>query len=373
MRIIINKKIFLNVLFKIQGITNRKTNMSITENVSIAASNNTITLSVTDLETHFQGIYPATVEKNGAVLINSKKLFEIIKEFPEENILIRQVENGWIKIGDKKIEYHIVGMEVDNFPAIPVFDGSCFYTIDSILFKKMIERMIVITSPSEEKRPTVNGILFELFIKNEKTILRLVSTDGGRLSIADAVYDEILDFSDLKNIIIPKKGMGELVKFLKNNGSVQIAFQENYSIIKNDDDEVIIIRLLEGTFLDYSSLINKENHHIINMDKQKFLMMLKRMSILASDVYNGVIFDIQKDKLIISSTNPTIGESKEEMDIEFTGEHIQVAYNPKFYMDTMNLMDDDIICLYVLDEQHPSFLEETTDKNYLSLIMPMKL
>lgn len=372
MRIIINKKIFIEVLSKIQGITNRKTNMTITENVLISASNDTIELSVTDLETHFKGIYPATVEDNGAVLINSKKLFEIIKEFPEENILIRQVENGWIKIGDKKIEYHIVGMDVDNFPAIPTFDGSCFYNIDSIQFKKMVERMIVITSPSEEKRATVNGILFEFFIKDEKTILRLVSTDGGRLSITDAVYDEILDFSDLKNIIIPKKGMGEVVKFLKNNGSVQIGFQGNYCIIKNND-EVIIIRLLEGAFLDYGTIINKENHHIINMDKQKFLMMLKRMSILSSDVYNGVIFDVQSDKLIISSTNPTIGESKEEMDIDFAGEHIQVAYNPKFYMDTINIMDDDIISLYVLDEKHPAFLEETTDKNYLSIIMPMKV
>ena len=372
MKIIINKKIFLEVLSKVQGITNKRTNMTITENLLITALNDTIELSATDLETYFKGIYPATVEKNGAVLINSKKLFEIIKEFPEENILIRQVENKWIKIGDNKIEYHIVGMEVDNFPTIPAFGETCFYNIDSILFKKMIERMIVITSFSEEKRETVNGILFEFLIKNEKTILRLVSTDGGRLSIADAVYDEIFDFPDLKDIIIPKKGMNEVVKFLKSSGSVQIGFQKNYCIIKNDN-EIIIIRLLEGTFLDYGSIINKENHHIININKQKLLMMLKRMSILASDVYNGVIFDIQNDKLIISSTNPTIGESKEEMDIEFTGEHIQVAYNPKFFMDTINLMDDEIVLLYVLDEKDPAFLEETTDKNYLSIIMPMKV
>ena len=372
MKIIINKKIILNVLFKIQGLTSRKTTLAITENVLITTLENAIQISVTDLETSFKGKYPASVKEQGAITINSKILFEIIKDFPDDDISITQVENNWINIGNKNVEYNIMGMDINDFPEILEFNDIYYYDIDSSFFKQMIERMTVITSPSDEKRVTVKGILFETLVKDEKTVLRMVSTDGGRLSVTDYFYNELLEDICLENTIIPKKGMSEVVKFLKNDGIIKIGFKENHCIIKNDD-EIIIIRLFEGNFLKYKKVMDKENHHIIKIKKQEFLMMLKRMSILSSNNYKGVIFDINKDKMIISSTNPTSGESKEDMNIEYDGEHIQVAYNPKFYIDTINLINKDIIFLYVLDEKSPSFLEEINEKNYLTAIMPMKV
>ena len=109
------------------------------------------------------------------------------------------------------------------------------------------------------------------------------------------------------------------------------------------------------------------------MDRQLFLMMLKRMSILSSDEYKGVIFHFSKDKLLINSTNPDIGESKEDMDITYQGDSIEVMYNPKFFIDTLSVMNEDNVVLNIMDEEKPCKIEGEKNKTYLSVIMPMRI
>jgi DNA polymerase III subunit beta len=135
----------------------------------------------------------------------------------------------------------------------------------------------------------------------------------------------------------------------------------------------LIIRLLEGEFPQYGDIVLKTDGHDIQMDRQLFLMMLKRMSILSSDEYKGVIFHFSKDKLLINSTNPEIGESKEDMDITYQGDPIEVMYNPKFFIETLNVMDEDNVVLNIVDEEKPCKIEGEKNKTYLSVIMPMRI
>jgi len=101
--------------------------------------------------------------------------------------------------------------------------------------------------------------------------------------------------------------------------------------------------------------------------------MLKRMSILYSDNYKAVMFNFNKDKLMITATNPDVGESKEDIDIDYKGGKIETAFNPKFFIETLNMIDDDDIVLYITDEQKPCFIEGNKDKQFLSVIMPMRI
>jgi DNA polymerase-3 subunit beta len=101
--------------------------------------------------------------------------------------------------------------------------------------------------------------------------------------------------------------------------------------------------------------------------------MLRRMSILASDNYRAVIFNFSEDKLVITSTNPDIGESKEEMIISFEGESIEVAFNPRFFIEALNSIDDDTVIMNMVDEEKPCLLEGENEKSFLSAIMPMRI
>ena len=371
MKFIIKKREFGEVLSKLQGLTGRKSNLAITANVLITAAGSGITIMATDLETGFEGSYSAKVQSEGSIAINARKLYEIVREFPSDEINIKEIENRWIEIGNKNIEYHIVGMNSEDFPDIPRIEDVVFFDIDSDGLRKMIEESLVIGT-TDDKRAHIIGVYIESIKNEDKKILRMVSTDGSRLSTSDYVYDINSNFNIEPGIIIPKKGLNEVVKFLDSSGIVQIGLKDNNFIAKKDS-ETIIIRLLEGEFPKYKDIIKKGKTNEIQMDKQLFLMMLKRMSILSSENYKGVIFNFVKDKLIITSTNPDIGESKEDMSIPYNGDPIEVAFNPKYFIDTLNVIEEDNIILNIINDEKPCLIEAEINKNFLSVVMPMRI
>ena len=372
MKITVKKGDLLPVLAKIQGLTGRKTNLAITTNLLIKTMNSGISICATDLETGFEGFYPAAVESEGTIAINARKFYEIVRDFPSDDIGLNEIENHWIEIGNEHVEYHIVGMNPDDFPEIPKIEAVEFFNLDSQALARMIERAVIVSGASDDKRAHIIGVFAERIAEADQKIFRLVATDGSRLSKVDYNFDKDAELPAGSGVMIPKKGLIEVNKFLDSEGSVQIGFKDNNLIIKKDS-ETLIIRLLEGTFPEYADIILKSEGNDIYLDRQLFLMMLKRMSILSSDDYKGVIFNFSDDKLIITSTNPDIGESKEDMAIEFNGEPINVMFNPRFFIDTLGVLDDEKILITIVNDEKPCLIEGEKDKTYLSVIMPMRI
>ena len=372
MKATINKNDILPVLAKIQGLAGRKTNLAITTNVLIQTTESGISLTATDLETGFEGLYPASVDTQGVIAINARKLYEIVRDFPSDDIYVNEVENHWIEIGNQNVEYHIVGLNPDDFPEVPKIEGVDFFEIDSAAFHKMIEKTVIISGASDDSRAHIVGVYAERIESEDNKIFRMVSTDGSRLSKVDFVFEKDFELPLVENVLIPKKGLVEVAKFLDSEGPVKIGFKDNNFIVKKET-ETLIIRLLEGDFPQYGDIIVKNEGHDIVLDRQLFLMMLKRMSILSSDEYKGVIFHFTEDKLVINSTNPDIGESKEDMDLAYKGESVEVMYNPRFFIDTLGVLDEDKVVLNIIDNQKPCKIESENDKSYLSVIMPMRI
>lgn len=372
MKFTINKSDIRNVLAKVQGLTGRRTNLAITENLLIKAADTGIHLTASDLETGFEGFYPATVESEGTIAIHAKKLFEIVRDFPANQIQMAEVENQWIEIGNEKIEYHIVGMNPEDFPEVPQAEEVSFFEMDALGLKRMIEQSIVIGGAADDKRPHINGVLFERLIEEETKRVRMVSTDGSRLSASDFVFEDEGEFAEEPGILIPKKGLNEVSKFLDSGGMVQLGVKESHFVVKKES-ETITIRLLEGDFPKYNDIIKKASGNQAKIERQRFLGMLKRMSILSSENYKGVIFNFTENLLRATTTNPDIGESKEEIEIEFSGDPLEVAFNPKYFMDSLNVIDEQNVVLHLVSEEAPCLVEGENDKNYLSVIMPMRI
>ena len=372
MKFIINKFQIVNVLAKVQGLTGRRSNLAITENILIRAVTDGIHLTATDLETGFEGFYPASVEKEGAVAVSAKKLYEILREFPSEDILIHEVENRWIEIGKDKVQYHIVGMNPDDFPETPHITEVEFFSIDAAILEKMIERSVIITATGDEKRAHINGVFIERTHGEDANRLRFVSTDGSRLHKVDHLFSSPAAIPTGEGVLVPKKGLNEVAKFLDIEGEVQVGIKESNFIVKKEM-ETIIIRMLEGDFPKYEDILNKGHDHIIQMDKIKFGKMLKRMSILATDNYKGAVFNFDENRLVVTATNPDYGESKEETEIEFCGDSIEAAFNPKFFLDILSVIDEENVIINIVDGSHPCLVEGDMDKNFIGVIMPMKI
>lgn len=371
MKFIINKRDIRNVLGKIQGLTGRKTNLAITDSVLIQATPASIKIVATDLETGFEGEYPASVESEGRMAINARKIFEIIREFPEDEVHFHEVENRWIEIGNETVEYHIVGMNPEDFPDNPAIEDISFFDVDSASLSRMIERTVFIVGAVDDSRAHIEGIYFENTHENDRKILRMVSTDGSRLSAADVPYEGEGPSME-SGVLIPKKGLHEVLKFLDTDEPVQIGLKENHFVVRKGSEN-ITIRLLEGEFPSYQELLLQRNGSEIQLNRQAFFMMLKRMSILSSDQYKGVIFSYGQNRLLVRTTNPDIGESKEEMEISFEDEPIEAAFNPKFFIDTLNLIENETVVMKISNGELPCLVRGENDQTFVSIIMPMRI
>ncbi len=372
MKITIKKGDLLTVLSKIQGLTSRKSNLAITENVLLTTTDQRITLMATDLETGIEGSYPAVVEKPGGIAISARKIYEIVREFPKDEIEINEVENKWVEIGNTDVQYHIVGMDPEEFPENPQVDEIDLFEMESSFLKKMIEKSAMISGATDDKRAHITGVLFERIEMDDQINARMVSTDGSRLSTVDYAFNPDVQVPEFNKVIIPKKGLLEVAKFLSLEGIVQVGLKKAYFVVKKEA-ETVIIRLLEGEFPEYSDIIKKEVGFDMVLNRTDFTMMLKRMSILSSDNYKGAVFEFSDDRITVTATNPEIGESKEDMVIEFSRDPVKVAFNPKYFIELLNAVETDKVIINIANEDKPCVIEGENDKTYLGVIMPMRI
>ena len=371
MQFTIKKEDILHVLQKIQGLTGRSTNLEITRNVLVKASGDGITVTATDLETGFEGSYPAVVEEEGVIAIHSRKFYEIVRDFPSEEIHLEELDNRWVEIGNEAVQYKIVCANPDDFPETFFAEDIPSFEIESLALKKMIEKTLMIASDPNDSRAHMSSTFLEKIFDEQVNKIRLVSTDGSRLALAEYIMDKESPMPPESEVLIPKKELGEVVKFLDSEDMVKVGIEDNRIVIKKDN-ETIIVRLVEGEFPAYQSILNPETKHSFKVNREKFLMMLKRMSILSSQDYKEAMFSFEDKRLRVTTTNPEIGESTEEIEIEFEGEPLEISFNPKFFIESLNAIEDDKITAKIADQNKPCLVEGESDRTFLSAIMPMR-
>ncbi len=371
MKFTIEKKDIQNFLPKILGITGGRTNLAITQTVLIQAEDTKIKITATDLKTSVEGFFPAEVETPGKIAINAIKLFEIVKEFPDSDILFNNIEKQWVEIGNNNVMYHIVGMDPDDYPKTPEIDKVNYSIIKSDELKTMLDRVLLIGFEKEEDRPFVLGVLIESI--KDKNVLRMVSTDTNRLTKTDYIYEK--DHSDMlvdidENTIVSKEGLFQARKFIDKDVDIKFGFTPKHFVL-NLDNETMLIKLFEGKMPDYSSLLGVEENQTVSLEKRPFIQMLKRMSIFSTEEYKSVVFKFTKNRLEIITTNPELGESKEDMEIEYDDIEQEITFNPKFFIDILNTIESDLILLSLSGYKGPCLIQGEKDLNYISLIMPM--
>lgn len=385
MKVVIDRNQFRNVLGKIQGLTSRKTTLAITETVLIRTLDTGIHVTATDLEIGYEGTYPAEVETGGAIAVNARKLHDIIKDFPLERVMLHEEENRWIRIGVDSVEFHIVGMNPENFPEMPLVEDVPFFEVDGPALRRMVEKVGIVSVGPDERRAHLAGTLFEILPAPDAVpddpeaagepagpTLRMVSTDSSRMALYDFAMTSQAPLLE-KGVILPKKGLAEVARFLDTDGPVQVGVKDAHLVVKKDAD-TLTIRLMEGEYPRYSAITGGHpDGFTVTLDRRLFLMMLRRMSILLTDRYRSVIFTFSDNRLLVSMANPDLGESKEEMAVEYDRAPLEVAFNPKFFIDALNAIEADVVTLHLVDHERACLVRGENDTAYLNVIMPMRL
>ncbi len=380
MKIKIQRKDLLTGIQRAQGVVEKRNTMPILSHILMQTQNEGISIFATDLEMGIQGSYPAKVVEEGRLTVSARKLYEIVREFPEGVIDVSTDESNWVIIKCQKSHFKIAGLPPQEFPSPPSYEGEITVPIDPSLLSDLI-RKTVFSSGENDSRYILNGVLVQLQNgPGKKKLLRLVATDGHRLAIAEGAVK--CSFEREEQGIVPRKAIMEIKKSLEEGkggkeGSdeakteiPELVFGKNQLIFRQGSF-IIATRLMEGNYPNYKQVIPVGNNIKVTTHRESLEGGLRRVSLLAREKTLAVKFNLEKNRLLLSASSPEIGEAKEEIETDFSGEEFATGFNARYFIDILAVLEGENVALELKDPFSPCLIKEEA-RGFLSVVMPMR-
>lgn len=367
MKLSVSKDEMQEKLGDIQNIVEKRNTMPILGHFLLDAGKKGTYIVATDLETALKEPLEVKVEEGGKLCIPARKLFEIVREI-EGDLSLESVDEQWLKIKAGKSDFRLACLSPNEFPAWPPIEDGEEMTIGAMSLLEMIEKTIYSAGESDT-RYTLNGLLFH--IKPENKTLTVVGTDGHRLALIIKQMDGKV--KDEKKIIAPRKAVSELRRFLDKEGeNIKIKLGKNHVLFSAGNVE-FLTRLIEGTYPNYEQVIPQANEKKVFIQRDVFIKALRRISIMSREKANAVRFDLGEGNLIISSSNPELGEAKEEVAIDYKGDRLSIGFNARYLLDALGVMGGDMVILELQDPLSPVLVKEEGNEDYRCVVMPMRI
>ncbi len=371
MELKIKKGEFLSLLRWTQGIAEKRGTMPILSNLLLEAGTpGLFRLAATDLEISVGANGHAEVKTAGKLVLNAKNLYEIVREAPEDSLLLTRKGDHGAEIVSGKSRFRLVGMNPEEFPSIPKSSNLDFSPLDAAQMEEMVAKTFYAAS-TDETRFTLNGLFFSQLTRGDQSILRVVATDGHRLSYVERETGKKWKLD--KGIIVPRKGIAEIKKLLADGkGDLGLAVDDK-SIHFRRGEITLVVRLIEGDFPAYEQVIPKKTEKVVSVGREILMGALRRAAIMTSETGRGVQFGFESGRLEIKSSNPDMGEATDEIAIDYNGTKFSVGFNPRYFLDLLGIMEDEKVVLELKDEVSPCVIRSEFDRGFLALVMPMRI
>lgn len=369
MKIICEKDKILKALNSVTKAVASKTTMPILEGILIQTNENEVKLTTYDLEIGIEYIIECEVKEQGATVVNAIMFSEIIRKLPDTEINIELNEKNLLVIECEGSLYKLATMNPTEFPELPQINIENSIEIEQNALKDMIRKTIFAVS-TEENRPIFTGCLFE--ISNNK--LNLVAVDGFRLAWKSRfLQSKINDFT----AVIPGRTLNEINKIILDSfDTIKIGVAKNQALFEMENCK-IVTRLLDGEFLNYSSVIPENWETRIRVNKDIIQNCFERISLISSSSIEKekkypvkVMIDI--GKVTISCTNQT-GDAKEEIYVSTEGKNLEAGFNPKYFLDALRAIDDEEVFIDFGTSISPCIIRPVDDGDYIYMILPIRL
>jgi DNA polymerase-3 subunit beta len=365
MKFSIAKEPFLEELQILQGIVEKRNTMPILANILMNVQPNDIEMTGTDLEVGMRTHLVAEIEKPGAITVNGKKIFEIVKSLPEGQTVEVEVKDETIEIRSGASEFKILCLAKEDYPQVPDarFEKAIKLPLQDV--KDMIDR--VFYAITQEQRYYLNGALLSL--KNRQ--MELVSTDGHRLSYTKKAEDGLKLDKEL-SVIVAKKTLSEIRKF--EDEAVEFDLDENNLFFKVGP-RTLISRIIESKFPNYQAVIPKDNPGRLTIAREELAGAIRRVSLLSAERSKGIKFTIEKNKLRLFSSNPEIGEARDRLAVEYKGQDLEIGFNAQYLLDFLTAVGSEKIVFEIKDENSAVLLRPETEEAITTIyvLMPMKI
>jgi DNA polymerase-3 subunit beta len=362
MKIKISKENLLTGIQTVHNIVSNKTTLPILSNILLETKDNKLKLNATDLDIGISCEVPVDIVGEGGITIPAKRFSDIVKELPQGEITINAKKNNQVDIEGQACRFKLNGLPKDEFPKFPEFKDKEVFQIDQELLKEMFQLTAFAVS-HEESRYVLNGVLMEI---NDNHI-KIVATDGRRLA---KIQKELKSTTKKEiSVILPIKAVQEIMRNLTDDGDVSFVVGAN-QVLFDIDSVLIATRVIEGDFPNYNQVIPKETTCKIKVLTKDLLSAIRRANLLSTPDFQAIKFEVFKDKLVISKQTPDIGESREEVPIEYSGEELVVGFNPQYLIDYLKNLNEKHSFMELLGVDKPAIFRM---EEYLYLALPMRI
>ncbi len=368
MKFTVSRNALLNELNLVQGVIEKKSTIPILANILLEAADGRLEITATDLDVTIRCGCAVTVDAEGTTTISARRLFDIVRLLPDgTDVGFSLLENDWVEVRCGKSHYKIVALPRENFPSIPEAAPATAH-IPSGVFRSMIQRtMFAITQ--EESRYSLNGALLALFPSE----IRMVATDGHRLAVVSKIM-QIPGMDEEVRALIPRKTLIEILKLIGDQDTMMEFGRDENHLFFSLGSRKLVSRLLAGQFPNYELVVPRENDRLVVAATRELGDGIRRTAIMSDEKLRAIRLSFRTGSLEMTASSADAGEAREVVDVEFSGEDIDIGFNPTYLLDFLGICGSDSVSIALKDSETQGLLRPVggSDLDYRYVVMPMK-
>ncbi|HEC18204.1 MAG TPA: DNA polymerase III subunit beta [Gammaproteobacteria bacterium] len=368
MKFSIQRETLLKPLQTIVGVVERRQTLPVLSNILVTVGDNQLSMTATDLEVEMIAKVPLEGAEGGDVTIPARKMVDICRALPEGATLnvTLDSEKQRVTVHSGRSRFNLTTLPVTDFPSVDEITSQFSFSLPQKVLKRLIEKTSFAMA-QQDVRYYLNGLLLEI----SPGMVRAVATDGHRLAMCTHECD--ISPSDTLQLIVPRKGVTELLKLLEETeDNVDVALSANHVKLQLGD-YVFTSKLIDGRFPDYERVIPKNSDKHVVSDKETLRQALVRTSILSNEKYRGIRLRLSNGLLQAQANNPEMEEAEEEIEVDYTGNELEIGFNVGYLLDALGAVNEDSISLDLGDSNSSCVVRPQEEDSCTYVIMPMRL
>ena len=355
----------LKPLQTVIGVVERRQTMPILANVLLSAREDRLKVAATDLEVELLAETEVVPETTGEITVPGRKLHDICKALPEDATLHLSVAGDRVTLMASRSRFTLSSLPADDFPVVEEIAAQQDIRVDQHGLRKLLEKT-QFSMAQQDVRYYLNGLLLE----TEGNILRAVATDGHRLALSELELDTPAVRSE--QVILPRKGVLELQRLLDGDGEVTVTLGTNHVRAQLGGIR-FTSKLIDGRFPEYGRVVPTDVGKIITAECSQLRQALQRAAILSNEKFRGVRLYVRENSVTIKANNPEQEEAEETLEVEYTGDDIEIGFNVNYLLDALGAVDEDYVQMGISDANSSCLICSPTATNTKFVVMPMRL
>jgi DNA polymerase III subunit beta len=355
----------LSPLQNVIGVVERRQTMPVLSNVLIGARNNRLSMTGTDLEVELVSSRELQVAQAGDLTVPGRKFLDILKSLPEGTPITIATDGERLSIRAGRSRFTLAMLPAAEFPVVDEISAQQTLTVPQAEFRRLIDKTHF-SMAQQDVRYYLNGLLLEA----EGKILRAVATDGHRLSLCETALETKV--AARQQVIIPRKGVGELQRLLGSDGNIELQIGTNH--VRATIGEVrFTSKLIDGRFPEYGRVIPAAPTKKVEADCQTLRQALQRTAILSNEKYRGIRLALKTNQLTLLAHNPEQEEAEDQIEVDYTGEDLEIGFNVNYLLDALGAIDGDRVQIGLSDSNSSGLLTQPGSMAAKYVVMPMRL